>query len=208
MDVKQQDVDEATFSSVLEQSVRAIEDAGLSYAIIGAIPSVVVGRPRWSSKEDIDFFVRPEDAKGVLTALDGAGFSTEERDPEWLYKATKDDVVVDVIFRSSGNFCLDDEMISRRFIGEFKGQKLKLLAPEDLVVMKALAHKEETPQYWHDALAIIERSELDWEYLLRRARIGPRRVLSLLLYAQSNDLAVPDTTIRALFDQIYGRGGR
>ena len=31
-----------------------------------------------------------------------------------------------------------------------------------------------------------------------RARRGPRRMLSLLLYAQSTDLAVPDHVIRRL----------
>jgi predicted nucleotidyltransferase len=206
--LKQRDIDEDTFLSVLRDGVRAIEEAGIPYAVIGGIPSNVLGRPRWSSNEDIDFFVKPEDAKKTLEVLDRAGFSTEERDPQWLYKAGRNGVVVDVIFRSSGDFYLDDEMIQRTFVGEFKGQKLQLLAPEDLVVMKALAHKEDTPQYWHDALAIIARSEFDWEYLLRRAQIGPRRVLSLLLYAQSNDLAVPDRTIRSLFGVIYEGGGR
>jgi hypothetical protein len=36
--------------------------------------------------------------------------------------------------------------------------------------MKALAHLEEAPRYWHDALGIIAASELDWDYLVRRAR--------------------------------------
>ena len=207
MDVQERDTSEERFVSVLRDAVKAIEDADIPYAMIGGIPSVVLGRPRWSPNEDIDFFVKPEDAKKVLEVLDGAGFETEERDPQWLYKAKRDGVVVDVIFRSSGDFYIDDEMFQRAFIGEFKGLKLRMLAPEDLVVMKALAHKEDTPQYWHDALSIIARSELDWEYLVRRAQVGPRRALSLLMYAQSNDLAVPDRTIRALFDLIYDTGG-
>jgi predicted nucleotidyltransferase len=207
VDVQERDTSEERFVSVLRDAVKAIEDADIPYAMIGGIPSVVLGRPRWSPNEDIDFFVKPEDAKKVLEVLDGAGFETEERDPQWLYKAKRDGVVVDVIFRSSGDFYIDDEMFQRAFIGEFKGLKLRMLAPEDLVVMKALAHKEDTPQYWHDALSIIARSELDWEYLVRRAQVGPRRALSLLMYAQSNDLAVPDRTIRALFDLIYDTGG-
>lgn len=205
--MQDRDTAEERFVSVLQDAVRAIKDADIPYAMIGGIPSVVLGRPRWSPNEDIDFFVKPEDAKKVLDVLDGAGFETEERDPQWLYKAKRDDVVVDVIFRSSGDFYIDDEMFHRAFIGEFKGLKLRMLSPEDLVVMKALAHKEDTPQYWHDALSIIARSELDWDYLVRRAQVGPRRALSLLLYAQSNDLAVPDRAIRALFDLIYDTGG-
>jgi predicted nucleotidyltransferase len=206
--MEQKEIDSEVFLSVLQQAVRAIEDAGIPYAMIGGIPSVVLGRPRWTPNEDIDFFVKPEDSKKTLETLGQAGFETEERDPQWLYKATKDGVVVDIIFRSSGDFYLDDEMMRRAFVGDFKGRKLQMLAAEDLVVMKALAHKEDTPQYWHDALSIIARSELDWDYLLQRASGGPRRVLSLLLYAQSNDLAVPDRVIRSLFDSIYELGDR
>jgi predicted nucleotidyltransferase len=206
--MEQKEVDAEVFLSVLQQAVRAIEDGGIPYAMIGGIPSVVLGRPRWTPNEDIDFFVKPEDSKKTLEVLGQAGFETEERDPQWLYKATKDGVVVDIIFRSSGDFYLDDEMMRRAFVGDFKGRKLQMLSAEDLVVMKALAHKEDTPQYWHDALSIISRSELDWDYLLQRATGGPRRVLSLLLYAQSNDLAVPDRVIRSLFDAIYEFGDR
>jgi hypothetical protein len=60
------------------------------------------------------------------------------------------------------------------------------------------------PRHWHDALAIISRCDLDWEYVVRRARRpGARRVLSLMLYAQSNDLVVPAGPIRALFETIF-----
>ena len=47
--------------------------------------------------------------------------------------------------------------------------------------------------------------DLDWEYLTARAvHHGPRRVLSLLLYAESNDLAVPNDTVKALFEAVHG----
>ena len=39
-----------------------------------------------------------------------------------------------------------------------------------------------------------------------RARFAARRVLSLLIYAQSEDLLVPDAAIRSLYDEIYGDG--
>src|SRR5262249_5832294 len=82
--------------------------------------------------------------------------------------------------------------------------KVPVLGPEDLVVTKALAHGEETSHYWWDALAIIAKCELDWDYLVHRARRGPRRMLSLLLYAQSTDLAVPDPVILPLSATALG----
>ena len=43
------------------------------------------------------------------------------------------------------------------------------LAPEDLVVMKAISHDEESPRHWHDALGVLATVDLDWDYLLERA---------------------------------------
>jgi hypothetical protein len=41
---------------------------------------------------------------------------------------------------------------------------------------------------------------------VERARsTGPRRLLSLLLYAESNDLAVPTRVVESLFDTVHGR---
>jgi hypothetical protein len=60
------------------------------------------------------------------------------------------------------------------------------------------------PRHWHDALAILGVCDLDWEYLERRARqFGARRVLSLLVYGQSNDMVVPTAPIRRLFEALY-----
>ena len=70
--------------------------------------------------------------------------------------------------------------------------------------LEALAFGEQTPSYWHEALGIIARGELDWDYVLYRARHGTRRILSLLLYAQSNDLPVPPRAVRELFDLTEG----
>ena len=136
--------------------------------------------------------------------LAGAGFRTEETDPHWIYKAFKHGVLVDVIFRSTGDLYLDDEMLRRADEQEHLGVSAPLVSPEDLLVIKAVAANEDSPQHWHDALSVIARCELDWRYLLLRARqAGPRRILSLLLYAESNDLAVPAEVIEELFEVVH-----
>ena len=71
-------------------------------------------------------------------------------------------------------------------------------------IAQAVATTEDGSHHWYDALAVIARCPLDWEYLIRRARqAGPRRVLSLLLYAESNDLAVPAEVIENLFEVVH-----
>jgi hypothetical protein len=166
---------------------------------MGGIASTALGRPRWT--HDIDLCVRREDARAILAAFARAGYETEETDQSWLYKAMKDGVLVDVIFESTGGIELDDEMLSRVRQGSFGNLQLNVLGPEDLLVIKAIVHREHRQRHWFDALALVETGELDWSYLLRRAAPGPRRVASLLLYAQTDGLRVPDWVIESLLEQ-------
>ena len=197
-------VSEEIFVRVLREAVSALEGAQIPYGALGGVASAVLGRPRWT--HDADVFVRPVDAPAALDALADAGFDTQRTNPHWLFKGIKDGVLVDVLFRARGDIYLDDEMIERLVDTEFQGVPLKTIPPEDLIVIKAIIHDEETPRHWNDAIAILASSDLDWEYLVRRARSGPRRVLSLLLYAQSSDVAVPNAPIKDLFGLVFEGG--
>jgi predicted nucleotidyltransferase len=186
------------FHQTLDEAIAATRDAHVPFLIIGGIASAVMGRDRGA--RDVDLFVRPEDARRALEALGCAGFETKVAFPHWLYKGFKRDVLVDVIFRSSKDVLLDDEMLRRAKEREFRGHILPIAPPEDLLIMKAVAADEDTPRYWYDALGIIAHADgLDWDYLVRRGKQhGVRRILSLLIYAQSNDLVVPAAPIAEL----------
>ena len=194
---------DATFVRVLREAVEAVDRAGYAFLVLGGLASSLVGRPRWT--HDIDFLVRPDDARDVLEALRGAGFTTEETDPIWIYKAFKNDVMVDVIFMVMGGIYLDDEMESRSIERDYQDLRLKIPSPEDQIVIKAIVHREETSRHWFDALAILGRAQLDWTYLTRRGRVGARRLLALLVYAQSADILVPTWVIRRLYEEIYAQ---
>jgi predicted nucleotidyltransferase len=190
--------------AVLDETMAALREAGIQFLLIGGVGSCVFGRDRGT--RDIDVFVRPESAEGALEALAARGFRTKKEYEHWLYKGWKDDVLVDVIFRSSRDILLDQEMLDRARVVTFRGREVPVAPPEDLVVMKAVAASEDTPRYWYDAIAIIGQTELDWDYLVARARQrGARRMLSLLLFADSVDLVVPPEPIEALFEAVGSR---
>jgi len=88
---------------------------------------------------------------------------------------------VDLIFATGRGIYFDDEMLARASIRSFRDVAVRVVSPEDLVLIKAIAHDEATPRHWHDALGVLLRAELDWDYLLARSRFGQRRLLSLLL---------------------------
>lgn len=189
------------FLEVIATTGRALGAANVPYVFMGGLASTTHGRPRWT--HDLDVFVKPQDALRALDALKQAGFETERTDEAWLYKGFLKNVMVDIIFKSKGSIYFDDQMFERSVVAPFQGQAVRFIPPEDLIVIKAAVADEIGPRHWHDALGIIAASKIDWEYLLARARSSPRRVLALLLYAQSEDLMVPNRVIRRLFHDLY-----
>lgn len=190
------------FNRTLFSALDALEEGKIEYALIGGVASSGLGRPR--STHDIDIFVRPEDAGAALQALERHGFNTEKTDFNWLFKGFKEDILVDVIFKSRGDIYFDSEMNRRAQNIEYHGRQVRTVAPEDLIIIKSAVHDEIGPHHWHDALAILSHATIDWDYLIKRARRAQRRLLSLLIYAQSNDISVPNRAIFELFRIVYG----
>jgi predicted nucleotidyltransferase len=183
-------------TDVLGDAIRALDKSAIDYLLIGGQASALLGRPRCSS--DIDLLVTPEDANPALDALARAGFAVERINPHWLFKAFSRDVLIDLIFKVRGDIYLDAEMLRRSTLRRFRGLSVRVVPAEDLIVMKAIVHDEETPRHWADALALLASNEIDWDYLLARARRSPRRMMSLLCYATSIDLFVPSSALRRL----------
>lgn len=190
-----------SLEKILFEAIDILDNSGIPYALIGGVATKSLGRPRIT--HDIDFFVRPDDADKILEVLESHGFTSQKRDPFWLFKAWKGNILVDIIFKSSGDIYFDEEVQAHVRRTQYKGKYINSISPEDFLVIKAAAHQEHNPHHWHDALAVLKQGSLDWEYLLRRAKNAPRRVLSLLIYAQSNDVAVPHETIRKLYRTVF-----
>jgi predicted nucleotidyltransferase len=184
------------FGEALARTVAVLGEAGLPFALLGGVASAGYGRARWT--KDIDVFCRPEDADAVLDALAADGFEVERTNPAWIYKAFRDGVQVDVIFKGKGGIFFDERMAERVQTVTLVGVELPAISPEDLIVLKALSHDEESPRHWHDALGVLASADLDWDYLLERARLGPNRVLALLHYSLSVDVPVPTSAINQL----------
>jgi predicted nucleotidyltransferase len=190
-----------TLEKVMFEAIDILENSGIPYALIGGVAAKSLGRPRIT--HDIDLFVRPDDADRTLEVLEKEGFTTQKRDPFWLFKAWKEEILVDVIFKSSGDIYFDEEVSSHVRRISYMGHQINAISPEDFLVIKAAAHQEHNPHHWHDALAVLKQGNLDWDYLLRRAKHAPRRILALLIYGQSNDIAVPNDIIRKLYRGVF-----
>ncbi|KKL27934.1 hypothetical protein LCGC14_2380220, partial [marine sediment metagenome] len=92
---------------------------------------------------------------------------------------------------------------------EISGYKFKVISPEDLVLVKIYALKEIRPADWYDATSVIMsvKGKLDWDYIVDKANTNPRRVLSFLLFAQTEIPAryVPDWVLDRIMHKILPR---
>ena len=187
--------------AVLDETVDVLRRADITFLVMGGLATSILGRDRRVT--DIDLFLRDRDVEAALAALRTAGFETLVVSPNWLAKAFKDDVLVDLISRSTHDIGLSDEILERAVEVDVHGRRLPVVSAEDLIVMKAVATGEDTARYWHDALSVLGRPDLDWEYLTRRGKQhGARRLLSLLFFAQSMDLLVPEAVVTELLEAI------
>lgn len=190
------------FDAALFATLDELEKNKIDYALIGGVAAYAHARPR--STQDIDIFVRPEDADNLLKILEKSGFETTRVDESWLFKAFKDGVLIDIIFRSEMNLYFDEEMNRHALLQQYHGRTIRVVSPEDLIILKCAAHSEAGHHHWHDALAVLAQAKIDWDYLIHRARKAPRRLLALLIYAQSVDIWVPNAQIHRLFLTIFG----
>lgn len=176
---------------VLPTVIQALEAEQIPYAIGGGLAAEAY-RLR-ETANDIDVFVMPVDAPHTLDALERAGFAVWIQDPHWLYKAQKDQVEVDVIFEppAAPILHLDAEAFRRVRTIEVDGVCLKIMPPEDFVVLKVLAARPESPKHWLDAMSLLLSEPLDWRYLVERSRGHPRPLLRAIIQAHDEGAPVP-----------------
>lgn len=190
------------FRHLLAEAIEIADGEGVDYVVGGSIAANEWGRP--TSIGDVDLIVDPPEAKRLLKAFDSHGYDTEMPQPKWLYKAVKHGKTVDLIFELEGPWYLDHKMVERAKRTEVHGVRCPVMSPEDFVVSQALAFGEDTPNYWYNALSVLTRSEIDWDYLVERSSRSPRRVLSFLLFADSIDVPVGDGVLDEIWRNVYG----
>jgi len=192
---------------IFKEATDILDKMDLDYVVFGGIAVWAYGRKRQT--KDIDLLIEARSANKALLALLKAGWSTTMTDKNWLFQARKNGVQVDLIFQAKGNYVLTKEIIDRAVPMEISDYKFKVISPEDLVLVKIYALKEIRPADWYDATSVIMsvKGKLDWDYIVDKANTNPRRVLSFLLFAQTEIPAryVPDWVLDKIMHKILPR---
>ncbi len=165
---------EQQFERLLEAMKRAaavLREANVPFVLGGGLACWARGAAK--TEHDVDFLVRPADAKRALEALEHAGLRTEEPPEGWLLKAYDDDVLIDLIFNPQGG-PIDDETFERAEELEVHATRLKVAALEDVLVEKLLALSEQDPDFSSVLeLARSLREQVDWDEVRRRTEGSP-----------------------------------
>lgn len=190
---------------VFGEACRILEAAGIPHVMGGGVAVRAYGRTR--PLKDADVFMRKEEVFRAMDALTAMGdFHTRDTDATWLYKAIKQNVLVDIIVRTTGNVHCTEQTFKRARRFELYGHSFLMMGPEDLLFRKILSHRDGRPDLF-DAFSMLEQpiERFDWAYFLEMCRDQDiRRILGFLLWAQSemaNDV-IPNSVICELNDAV------
>jgi hypothetical protein len=120
--------------------------------------------------KDIDFFLRAADVDRTLALFGQHGFRAEKTFPHWLAKIHCGENFADLIYAAGNGLCeVDDSWFKRAQAEEFLRQPVKVIAPEEIIWMKAFIQERERFD-GGDIVHLIQScaESIDWEHLRNR----------------------------------------
>jgi hypothetical protein len=160
----------AVYETVLDGASRR----SIPFALGGAF-AVATYTGYWRNTKDLDLYVLPEYRDRMIELLTDLGmvdyYDTRGYDRWWIYRATRDDTIVDVIWAMANHRAQIDELWMSGPEVSLHGRCVKVLPAEAMLWDKLYIMQRERCD-WPDVLNLLYAAgaEVDWEYLL--ARIG------------------------------------
>lgn len=131
------------FQAKVLDTHHALDGAGLGHAFGGAIALAYYTIPRATVDIDINVFVPEAEAARALSALAALGVATagalQQVDRSGQCRVEWDRTPIDLFF---ANLQLHDAMARSRRVVDFVGESIPILAPEHLMVCKALFDRQ------------------------------------------------------------------
>lgn len=157
------------------EAIRALRKAGAHFALGGAF-GLAAYTGRWRNTKDLDFFILPSEKDKVIDALTKAGFddyhSKHEYDRRWIYRATKDEMIVDAIWQTPNQRSfVDEEWFERGRKVKLREHTLQAIPAEELLAIKLFVVQRDRCD-WPDLINLLHAvcGELDWDHVLKRLR--------------------------------------
>lgn len=158
---------------VYREAIRTTRKTGSKFVLGGAF-GLAAYTGRFRNTKDLDFFVLPSEKDKIVDALTKAGFedyhSTHAYDRGWIYRAVKDDVIVDTIWQTPNRRTrVDEEWFKRGRKVRIREEVLQALPAEELLAIKLYILQRDRCD-WPDLINLLYAvgQELDWPHVIRR----------------------------------------
>jgi Uncharacterised nucleotidyltransferase len=161
------------------QVIDCANERGIPFAIGGAFAMATL-TGFWRDTKDLDIYALPEHRDAMLHLLNSLGFQdyfdTKPYDRWWIYRSTKDDTIVDLIWAMANHRAQIDELWMSGPEVEIRGRHLRVLPAEAILWDKLYIMQRERCD-WPDAMNVLYWTceDIDWPYLLER--VGDDRPL-------------------------------
>jgi hypothetical protein len=147
--------------AALRAAASALRECGPDFALGGSYALWVHGGPE--PVHDVDLVVAEVDVEAAASALAKSGFVIERPPEDWLFKATQDDAVVDVLHRLNGT-PVTATMLSTAETHSVLAIHMPVLPPTVVVSVKLRSLNE----HHCDFAALLPgvravREQVDWE---------------------------------------------
>ena len=164
---------------LLKRTAVALKQGDVPFALCGGYAAWVRGAPE--PDHDADFLVPATEAERAGKALADAGLQVVDPAEDWLLKVVRDDVFVDVIWRTCGR-PVEGDLVDRAETMPVLSVEMPVLAPTDIVVSKLLALDE----HYCDFARLLPvaralREQVDWAQVAREVAGNDFAVVFLAL---------------------------
>lgn len=170
---------------VYQPVVEATEREGLPFALGGGLAFSYYAK-MWRNTKDLDFYMRHRDVPSMIGLLKHHGFEdyfdTRSYDRSWIYRSSKGDLIIDVIWSMPNHRGdVDVGWVTQGPMTTIRGTPLRILPAEELTWAKLYVFQRERCD-WPDLLNVIHGAgpAMDWERLLERVGTDRRLLAGLL----------------------------
>ncbi|ALR11795.1 hypothetical protein BST43_13535 [Mycobacteroides saopaulense] len=194
-------MNEQALLQTLTRVVSALSQNEIAFAVAGGCAVYARGGP--VTTHDIDIFLREEDVRDSLRALQAAGLRLEDPPESWLTKAYDGNVLVDIIF------CPNDRPVDNDFLNRAESMQIgptraPVVTATDLMVDKLLvldSHRCDFGPVLRIARAI--REQVDWLQVQRSTHRSPYATafLNLLVNLGIVNLSSVSSQVNTQYDE-------
>lgn len=154
-------------------AIETVRATGLNFMLGGGF-ALAAFTGRWRDTKDIDFYILPQDREAVVGALTQAGFTDYfprlSYDRKWIYRSTRADVIVDIIWAMANQRAqVDAVWFEHAPVLSLRNQQLLVIPPEEFVWCKLYIMQRDHCD-WTDIFNLLyaDGPQLNWEHLMNR----------------------------------------